>query len=315
LRVGTWTEREQVATWSERAYPKKVVIDTQRDHQVAPNALPFAALQDALASTSQWHELTISSFPPEILAGQLGFQVASPMTVLKLLHVAAEYVHSLSFDHLLNLVPTEAPLSELRLQPLFVSTYFLRPHWFPALRNLTVLIVNGRPIHEPFELLPAFTQLQIFEADRFPLPLYELDTNLPLLRTLQKLHLRASSVQWMAGRQFPCLECAIPLPHHWGAVQQHEVQLPSCRKFTYHGYPITTAQHFHVPQMRAMDLRSHDCKKQRVYQELRHLCTVDGRISKLTTLHLTLQCSQRVLIKALKYLVPLQELVLSITHH
>jgi len=316
LRVGTWTERERVATWLERAYPKKVVIDTQRDRQMAPNALPFAALQDALASTSQWHELTISSFPPENLAGQLGFQVASPMTVLKLLHVAAECVHSLSFAHLLNLVPTEAPLSELRLQPLFASTHFLQPHWFPALKILTVLTVNGRAIHEQFELLPAFTQLQIFEADRLPLPFYELDTDLPLLCTLQKLHLRASSVQWMAGRQFPCLEeCAILLPRHWGAVQQHEVQLPSCKKFTYHGYPMTTAQHFLVPQMSTMDLRSHDCKKQRVYQELRHLCTVDGRISKLSTLHLTFQCSPRVLIKVLKYLVPLQELILSIAHH
>ena len=316
LRVGTWTERERVATWLERAYPKKVVIDTQRDRQMAPNALPFAALQDALASTSQWHELTISSFPPENLAGQLGFQVASPMTVLKLLHVATECVHSLSFAYFLNLVPTEAPLSELRLHPSFASTHFLQPHWFPALKYLAVLIVNGRDIHKPCEFLPAFTQLQIFEADRLPLPFYELDTDLPLLCTLQKLHLRASSVQWMAGRQFPCLEeCAILLPRHWGAVQQHEVQFPSCRKFTYHGYPMTTAQHFHVPQMRAMDLRSHDCKKQRVYQELCHLCTVNGWISKLTTLHFTFQCSQRVLIKVLKYLVPLQELVLSISRH
>jgi hypothetical protein len=38
------------------------------------NTPPFAALQDALASTGQWHELTISSFPPEDLASQLGFQ-------------------------------------------------------------------------------------------------------------------------------------------------------------------------------------------------------------------------------------------------
>ena len=41
---------------------------------------------------------------------------------------------------------------------------------------------------------------------------------------------------------------------------------------------------------------------------------VDGRISHLTALHLTFQCSEQVLIKVLKYLVPLQELALSITH-
>ena len=316
LRVGGWTEREQVATWLQRAYPKKVVIDTQRDDQESSNAPPFAALQDALESTNQWHGLTITSFPPEILASQLGFQVAKPMNMLRTLNVVADYVHSPSFALLLDLVPTGAPLSELRLSPSFASAYFLQPPWFPVLQNLTVLIVNGRDIHEPFELLPAFTQLHTFEADHLPLPWYEPNTILPLLGTLQKLLLRASSVQWMAGREFPFLEeCAILLPHHGAAVQQHRVELPSCRKLTYHGYPMTLVEYFHVPKMRAMELGSHDCKEQRVHQQLRHLCCVDGRISKLTSFHLTVQCSERALIKVLKYLGLLQELVLSTGHH
>jgi hypothetical protein len=315
LRVGTWSEMEQVTTWLQRAYPKKVIIDTQRDSQ-SPSKVPmFAALQNSLTSTSQWNELTISSFPPEHLASQLGVQVASPMNVLKVLHVAAGCVDSPSFALLLSLVPMEAPLCMLRLHSSFASTHFLQPHWFPILKNLTVLIVNGRSIHEPLELLPTFTQLQTFEADRLLLPFYEPNINIPLLCTLRKLQLRACSVQWMAGRQFPCLEeCAILLPRHWEVIRLHEVQLPSCKKLTYDGHPMTTARYFHVPEMREMGLRSHDCNEQRVYQNLRHLCRIDGRISKLTTLHLTFQCSEQVLIKVLKYLVPLQELVLSITH-
>jgi len=315
LSVGTWTERERVAIWLKRAYPKKIVIDTQRDRQLSSNALPLAALQDALAHTRQWHDLTFSSFPPEDAASPLGFQVASPMDTLKALNVEAGCMHSPSFAHLLNLVPTEAPLCEMRLHPPFVSTHFLQPHWFPVLQNLTVLIVNGRDVHEPFELLPAFTQLQTFEADCLRLPFYESNTNLPLLRTLRKLQLRACSVQWMAGRQFPFLEeCSILLPRHWEQIHQHKVQLPSCKKLAYHGYPMTTAQYFHVPKMRAMDLRSHDCNEQRVCQHLRRLCRVNGRISNLTTLHLKLQCSEQVLMKVVKYLIPLQELALSITH-
>jgi len=316
LRVGTWTETERVATWLQRAYPKKVIIDTQRDfRRLFSNHPQFAALQNALTSTSQWNELTISTFPPESFASQLGVQVASPMNALKVLHIAAECVNSPSFAHLLHLIPTEAPLCELKLHPPFVTTHFLQPHWFPVLKNLTALIVNGRDIHEPFELLPTFTRLQIFEADHLRLPFYEPNTNLPILRTLQKLRLRACSVQWMAGRQFPCLEeCAILLPRHWEVIQQHAVQLPSCKKLAYHGYPMTTAQYFHVPGMRGMDLRSHDCNEQRVCQHLRHLCRVNGRFSNLTTLHLTFQCSEQVLMKVVKYLIPLQELALSITH-
>jgi hypothetical protein len=49
-------------------------------------------------------------------------------------------------------------------------------------------------------------------------------------------------------------------------------------------------------------------------EHLRHLCRVNGRISNLTTLYLTFQCSEQVFINVLKYLVSLQELVLSIAH-
>ena len=315
LRVGTWTEMEQVATWLQRAYPKKVIIDPQGDSKRPSKTPMFAALQNTLTSTGQWHELTIASFPSEELASQLGIQVAGPMTVLKAFHVADGCVNSPSFSHLLNLVPIGAPLSELRLHPVFVSTHFLQPRWSPALQNLTVLIVSGRDVHEPFELLPTFTKLQTFEADRLRFPYIEPNTNLPLLCTLRKLQLRACSVQWMAGRQFACLEeCAILHPRRWEVIQQYEVELPSCKKLTYHGHPMTTARKFHAPNMRAMELKSHDCNEQRVYHHLRYLFRVDGRISKLTALHLTFQCSERVLINVLKDLVPLQELVLSIAH-
>jgi hypothetical protein len=315
LRVGTWTGSDRITSWLQRAYPKIVVIDTQRAGQTSSDTPPFSAFQDALASTGQWHELTISSFPPETQASGLGFQGAKPMNVLRTLHVVAGCAHSPSFTHLLDLVPTEAPLSELRLLPSFASAHFLQPPWFPALQNLTVLIANGRDIHEPFVLLPTFTRLLIFEADCLSLPWYEPNVNLPLLCTLQKLQLRASSVQWMAGRQFPCLEeCAIILPRDWGAVHHHDVQLPSCKKLIYHGYPMTTLEYFRIPKVTVMELISHDCKKQRVYQQLHHLCTIDGRMSKLATLHLTLQCSEQALIKVLKYLGLLQELVLSTAH-
>ena len=234
------------------------------------------------------------------------------MNTLKVLHIAAGCMHSPSFAHLLNLVPTNAPLSELGLHSSFSSAHFLQPRYsvFP---NLTVLIVSGKDVDTPFELLPTFTQLQILEADRLRIPFYEPNTNLPLLCTLRKLQLRACSIQWMAGRQFPRLEeCIILLPRHWEVIQHDKVQLPSCKKLTYHCHPITTVRYFHVPEMRAMELKSHDCNKQRVYRHLRRVCRVDGRVSNLTALHLTFQCSEQVLIKVLKYLVPLQELVLSI---
>ena len=97
LKIGTWTETEQVTIWLQRAYPKKVVIDTQRDGQESSNTQPFSALQEAIASTREWHELTISSFLHEDFASPLGFPVANPLSGLKVLHIAAGC--ALSFFH------------------------------------------------------------------------------------------------------------------------------------------------------------------------------------------------------------------------
>ena len=316
LRVGSWTEREQVATWLQRSsFPRKVVLDTQRDDQTQSNTQKYGALQDALTYTDQWHELTISSFPPDNLVNQLGFQTANPMRVLRGLHVAAGCLNTPYLTHLLDLVPNYAPMSELRLDSMFSATYFLQPHRFPGLRTLTVLIVNGRGLHEPFGLLSAFTQLHIFEADHLPLPWYEPDIKLPLRCTLQKLRLKGSSVQWMAGREFPRIEdCAILFPRHWVELQRDGVHLPSCIKLEYRGHPMTALQYFYVPQMKSLELGSNDHKKRRIYQHLHHLCTLDQTFFKLTALHLTLQCNEQVLVKVLKYLGPLQELVLSVAH-
>jgi hypothetical protein len=315
LRVGPGTEREQVTTWLQRAYPLKIIIDTQRDGQTPSTPALFYVLQDALNSTDQWNDLTMLSFPPDNMAGQLDFQVAKPMSVLKALHMAAGCAHSASLASLLELVPNDAPLSDLRLYPTFATAHFLQPPWFPVLKNLTVLIVNGRGVHEPFHLLPDFTQLQIFEAHHLPLPLYDLNVALPLLTTLRKLHLQASSVQWMAGREFPSLEeCAILLPQRWRSVQEHAVELPSCRKLTYYGYPMTMVQSLHAPRVSAISLGSNDCDKQRVAQHLHFLCRLDGRISQLQTLHLTLQCSEQAIVQVLAYMGPLEELVLSIAY-
>ena len=131
LTIGTWTETVQVATWVQRAYPKKVIIDTERDVQGLSNTPPFAALQDALASTDQWHELTIFSFPSENVAS-LDFQVAGPMKELKSLDVAAGCVHSLHllvcsnlFQLMLHLVSSDStPHPPARMPPNLIGLRF-----------------------------------------------------------------------------------------------------------------------------------------------------------------------------------------------
>ena len=89
------------------------------------------------------------------------------------------------------------------------------------------------------------------------------------------------------------------------------INLPCCSTLTYQGHPMSTAQYFHAPQVKKMIMNSHDIRSQRVQQRL---CELDGKIPQLHTLHLTLQCSEKVLFEALRYMEPLQELVLSIAY-
>ena len=66
--------------------------------------------------------------------------------------------------------------------------------------------------------------------------------------------------------------------------------------------------------MKGLGLGSHDDDKQRVYQQLQHLCSSYICASKLTSLHLTVQCCQKRLVKVVKYMEFLEELDLCITY-
>jgi hypothetical protein len=118
----------------------------------------------------------------------------------------------------------------------------------------------------------------------------------------------------MAGREFRCIEdCTIIHPIGQRSIQER-IDLPSCRTLTYEGHPISTLQHFHAPQVKQIVLNSYDTKGGRVQQHLDYLCRSDGKMSQLHTLHLMLQCSEKDLVKVLKYMVPLQELVVSVAY-
>ena len=144
-------------------YPKTVVIDTQRDGRKSSNTHPFATLQDAVSSTREWNEL---SFPPENLASPLGFPVVNPLNGLNVLHIASGCTHSPSLTHLLDLVPTEAPLSKLRLHTSLICQYTLAPSsLLPCSAKTHSTYCQRKRIHERFVLLATFTQLQRFEPN------------------------------------------------------------------------------------------------------------------------------------------------------
>ena len=258
LRVGTWTEREQITIWLQRGFPLKVVIDAGRGGRPRLNTRPFAALQDILATTDKWYELTISSFPSEYTGSQLDFQVARPMTLLKALSIGAAYVHSSFIERLLGLVPTSLP--ELKLHPTSSVTVFLRPRWLPVLQNLTVFVVDGSNPLGQFDLLPALTQIKRLQLKSCIIPIYSSDADLPLVHTLQQLVLDHCTFSWMLGRTFKALkECHFFWPREGSKdlsmYKGLQVDMPVCKTLKWKYNPVTFPAFFSCPNLQTFEWR------------------------------------------------------------
>ena len=258
LRVGIWTEREQVAIWLKRGFPLKVVIDAKRGNQRRSKTRPYAALQHILATTEKWHELTIFSFPSEYTGSELNFRVARPMKLLKALCIEAGYVPSSIVSCLLDLVPASLP--ELRLYSSADLASFLQPHWRPVLQNLTVFIVDAS--HTPGELdfLPGLTRIKQLHITFSNIPDYSLDVYLPLVRTLQQLELDHSTFSWMRGRTFEALkECSIFWPRevsrNLSMSKGLQVNMPVCKTLKWKYTSISIPPFLSCPNVQTIEWR------------------------------------------------------------
>jgi hypothetical protein len=318
LRLGTWTEIEHVHLWLERSRQGllTVKIDPQRDMRKPSSHSAYAGLQYALRSMDQWQDLVVgSTLIPEAFGRSIDMQAAMPLGRLTSLELGERCVNSVTLTDLLDHISKTAVfLSCISLQSAYAISSFLHPQMHHILNSLTTLIVDGRGISEPVSILPQLVCLQTLDASCLPLPTYDATTTLPLFSTLKQLRLRAVSIQWMVGREFKRLEdCTII--HAMGQRRiQHLIDMPCCRTLTYEGHPVSTLQYFHAPKVQHIALNSYDNKGRRVKRHLDHLCRSDGQFSQVHTLHLTLWCSEEALIDILKYMVALQELVLSIAY-
>jgi hypothetical protein len=318
LRLGTWTEIENVRIWIERSRqgPLTITINPHRDAKKHSGGQSYAGLQYAFTAMDQWQDVVIAGFPPpEAFGGALYLLTAKHMSHLRSLEVGERCLDSAALTLLLDCISkTAILLSHMTLLVPHAISFFLQPQRHHVLSAVTTLIVDGRGISEPVHILPLLVHLQILEVSHLPLPDYNDSISLPFLSTLKQLKLRAVPIHWMAGREFRRIEdCTVIHAIGQQSIQQR-IDLPSCRTLTYDGHPISALQHFHAPQVKQLVLNSYDTNGGRVQQHLDYLCRSDGKMSQLHTLHLMLQCSEKVLINVLKYMDLLQELVISIAY-
>ncbi len=161
-------------------------------------------------------------------------------------------------------------------------------------------------MQNPVNVLPYLHKLEIFEARHILLPIYSPDVDLPLVQTLRVLHLKSVSVQWMAGQIFPALEeCSIISPHHADTIQS--VYMPSCSILKYDSNNLGALEHFHTPRLGRSEVKCGQCRTSAGNQQLAALRPIFA-VRSLTSLHLEIKCSERLLAYMLRLVPNLEEL-------
>ena len=173
-----------------------------------------ACLTAAIEAASKWEYLDISSLPPPGTCK--AFQIVPPLKNLK----SFKMVHGCDlgsfFEPLMTAITTTTTsrLTNMLLYNLDAVLFLAQPDHLHAFCSLTTLDIRlSKRMETPVNILPHLQRLESFTAQHLHLPMYPPDAPLPLVQTLDYLHLKSVSVQWMAEKVFPVLRsCYITFP-------------------------------------------------------------------------------------------------------
>jgi len=313
------TKKEAVQAFIQRRKtPFAVIIDVNHEGDGEGfNSEDFhTSLMVACQAAPRWQSLNIRSFPPPE-------EYNAPDTTVKPLEslrglTMREHGDLGSFlEPLMTAITTTAlprftkfVLSDSRaVLYLAQPTY---PHYFFSLTTLTIAL--SRRMENPADILPHLRRLEYFDAQRLYLPIYSPDASLPLIQTLTKLVLKSVSVQWMAGKVFPALKsCYIRFPHHIDAICVQPVTMLACKYLTYDSNDLDPLRHFHHPPLAWLKVRSGQWNVRRGNPQFVAICpTVFASAQSLVWLELEVQCSEQLLVLALRQMPALDTLWLKL---
>jgi hypothetical protein len=311
------TKKEVVQAFIQGRRTRFVVVVDMNDegHGTDFNADDFhACLMVASQAASRWRYLDLRSFPPP-------GEYKAPDTITQPLENLRSFSMSQScdlgnfFEPLMTAITTTAPphLTEVHVSNLNAVFYLVKPaclHVFCSLTKLSTILSKRMESH--VDILPHLQSLELFHAQHLHLPIYSPGASLPLIQTLRDLSLKSVSVQWMAGKVFPVLwMCSITFPHHVDTICLLPVTMPHCTSLTYDSNDLDPLRHFHHPPLVGLTVTSGQWNVRRGNPQFVAICPiVFASAQNLSSLDLQVQCSERLLVLALRLLPGLDDLVL-----
>ena len=327
IKIGTWTSTEEIECLLERTgrITLDVDIDVESDEMVhTSEPCRYYPALIVLAGTSvRWRNLTISSFPREenlleleALGTSLTFDgpLGSLESFIMIRPCEMNTALGSLIDHSREAKKSKLTTLELSSAP---ALYRFAEASFTVFHCLRKFKVDLAEMKDPLDLLPHFQCLEDMDVHRLHLPLCSDTAHLPLTRTLKRLYLKSTSVQWMNNRTFPNLvECTIIWPHFPETLLgQSGVDLSSCRTFTYDDHLLQPLGAFKLSSVDKLVIRNEAWNRPRGGQQLGFIWGPNLSIESILRpriLHLDTQCYDQHLITTLKMIPHVEELVLGL---
>jgi hypothetical protein len=327
IRVRTQTRADLVQFLIERTRRVTLDIEIDTDSDSAPyvSGRSLTSLAVIAETSARWRNLTIRSFPKDtdltdsgVLGTGLTFE--GPMDALESFRMTGPCEMSTALSELIDLIrcSKSSQFTTLELSTCDALYHFAKPP-SSRFRYLQSFKVDLAEMKETLDVLSHFERLEHLYAHRLQLPLYSETTHLPLLRTLKRLFLKSTSVQWMQSRSFSkLLDCTIIWPHLPEALLSRDpVNLPVCAQFTYDDHLLQPLTAFNPPCVEKLIIRNEAWNRPRGSQQLGYIWGPNihvpvGKILRPRVLHLDTQCYDQHLINALKMIPEVEELVLGL---
>ena len=322
LNLGTTTPMTAVARRLERnQWLLDIVVDTDSDRgDSTPSGSTFEAVFAAIEATPRWRSFIVKSFPAQadLLEDRVNRHLQrhsnatmSRFTTFKLKSTCET---SPLLNGLLRILGTTAgqALTTVEINsPNVIS--FLTLTYSSIFRSVKVLSLNALGIHNPVDLLPHLHQLETFNVSHLSFPTYPNHIELPFVRTLRHLSLRAASIQWMTDRTFHALEyCALIFPRHQHVLHTFSTTLPNCKHMTFHGYPLKILGGVSVHKLSHLSVT---CSGSFNRRGSRQLVWLSGQVlgeHQLApkSLHISINAINQAWMTSLAFMADLEELVI-----
>ena len=327
VKVGSRTSTEQVECLLGRTgrVTLDVEIDTESDAttRILGPCQSFTALLILASTSMRWRNLTIGSFPKEeklleLDASGVPLTFNGPLEGLESLRMTRPCEMNTALGNLIDLTRKveNSKLTTLELSSAS-ALYRFAEGSSTLFRRLRVFKAALAEMKDPLDILPHFQCLEDMYVHRLHLPLYSDTAHLPLIRTLKRLFLKSTSIQWMNNRTFPKLvECTIVWPHFPETLLgQSGVDLPACTSFTYDDHLLQPLGAFNLPLVGVLVVRNEAWNRSRGGQQLGFILGPNismEKVLKPRVLHLDTQCYDQHLITALMMVPQVEELILGL---